>query len=292
MCACLVGLALVAGQVLRSGRLVAYVSNRDEHGDIYVMDIATTRGFNITRSAFDDCCPAWSPDGNQIAFVSVRDGDAEIYTLDITGSDLRQITDTPLHERSPAWSPDGQHIAFLALHEQSVECELYIMGADGSHVDSIADCVSLNWTDGPPSWSPDGRQIAFAAIQPTFGMGIFAVDVEGENSRWLTPDIQGGHIVTSPTWSPDGQHIAFVSDHEGSFQVYVTNADGSGIRRLTPFAASSLAPAWSPDGQHLAFAVWISSFTTELFIMDVMGNSSRQITNSRESLEYAPAWQP
>ena len=35
-----------------------------------------------------------------------------------------------------------------------------------------------------------------------------------------------------PAWSPDGRKIAFVSNRDGSYGVYVMNADGSGPRRL------------------------------------------------------------
>jgi TolB protein len=34
-------------------------------------------------------------------------------------------------------------------------------------------------------------------------------------------------------WSPDGRKITFVSDRDGTYEVYVMNADGSGQRRLT-----------------------------------------------------------
>jgi TolB protein len=38
---------------------------------------------------------------------------------------------------------------------------------------------------------------------------------------------------SSPVWSPDGTRIAFESFREGKSEVYVVNADGSGLTRLT-----------------------------------------------------------
>ena len=56
-----------------------------------------------------------------------------------------------------------------------------------------------------------------------------------------------------PAWSPDGGKIAFVSTRDGNPEIYVMNADGTGVVNLSTNAASDLGPAWSPDGTRLAF---------------------------------------
>ena len=56
----------------------------------------------------------------------------------------------------------------------------------------------------------------------------------------------------SPVWSPDGRRIAFTSDRDGRSEVYVMNADGSGVTRLTHNDAVDSSPAWSPDGRRIA----------------------------------------
>ncbi|HVH08461.1 MAG TPA: PKD domain-containing protein [Gemmatimonadales bacterium] len=47
--------------------------------------------------------------------------------------------------------------------------------------------------------------------------------------------------------------IAFSSDGSGNSQIYVMNADGSGVTRLTNDAGTDIEPAWSPDGARIAF---------------------------------------
>ena len=59
----------------------------------------------------------------------------------------------------------------------------------------------------------------------------------------------GRGIDTSPTWSPTGREIAFVSDRSGSPQVYVMDANGVGVRRLTFAGSYNDSPAWSPLGE-------------------------------------------
>ena len=84
-----------------------------------------------------------------------------------------------------------------------------------------------------------------------------------------------------PAWSPDGRRIAFRRFEESArvnSDLYVVNADGSGLRRLTRNAAKLRWFAWSPDGRTIAFLR-----NGEVYIVkaDGMGNGgSRSSTNS------------
>jgi Tol biopolymer transport system component len=119
--------------------------------------------------------------------------------------------------------------------------------------------------DLSPTWSPDGSTIAFSRLTsdsvPVDAAAIYLADRNGANVRPL-----GGVLGVSPSWSPDGKRLAFVSfvDHNGtscpasncapSGEIYVVNADGSGLRRLTRSRADDEHPTWSPDGRRIAFA--------------------------------------
>jgi len=75
------------------------------------------------------------------------------------------------------------------------------------------------------------------------------MDADGSNVVQLT-DFPATH--RSPAFSPDGVQIAFWSTRDGGLHIYVMQADGSGVRRLTQ-DGSNMDPSWSPDGKRIVF---------------------------------------
>jgi Tol biopolymer transport system component len=103
-----------------------------------------------------------------------------------------------------------------------------------------------------PVWSPDGQRIAFVlAEKPPPGvlrlqtnLDIYTLDVETGERTQLTQDRASNE---GPTWSPDGQRIAFVSTRDNAQgEIYVMNADGSDVRRLTDNELAEAMLAWAP----------------------------------------------
>lgn len=81
---------------------------------------------------------------------------------------------------------------------------------------------------------------------------LYTIDLSSGRITPLTRD--GNWNDEQPRWSPDGQRIAFKSDRGGSYNLYVMNADGSNVVRLTEYAANDHDPSWLPDGQSLVFS--------------------------------------
>lgn len=73
---------------------------------------------------------------------------------------------------------------------------------------------------------------------------------------------------SNPDWSPDGSKIAFASDRGGGMHIYVVNADGSGLTKLTEEPGGDMSPRWSPDGKRIAF-----SRLGSLMVMDSDGSN-------------------
>lgn len=94
----------------------------------------------------------------------------------------------------------------------------------------------------------------------------------------------------SPAWSPDGTRIAFYSERDGNAEIYVMNADGTGVTRLTRSSADEGYPAWSPDGRTISFdSDRTGNF--DVFAMNTDGSNVRALTK-HPARDVSATWSP
>ncbi|HXF99030.1 MAG TPA: PASTA domain-containing protein [Gaiellaceae bacterium] len=177
----------------------------------------------LTRDP-SDSDPAWAPDGKRLVFVRQVGPRARLFVVNTDGSGLANVALT--FERNvddPEWSPDGSQIAFNDTFD------VYTVNADGSGLRSLTG--GARGRPHAPSWSPDGSRIAYGALD-----GLWVVPAAGGAPQRLAGGFIPGRVdeIWEVSWSPDGSRIVFAADTGGAFQeeLYLVNADGSGLQRL------------------------------------------------------------
>ena len=138
--------------------------------------------------------------------------------------------------------------------------------------------------------APQQTQIAFDSMEEDTVSEIYVMDVDGENQRKLTNNIEGVKFAFDPTQSLDGQKIAFTALTNKNTEIYVIDANGKNPRNLTNHPADDLFPAWSPDSKWIAFSSNRDG-NSEIYVTNINGNNLRNLTNNPSS-ESSPSWSP
>lgn len=112
-------------------------------------------------------------------------------------------------------------------------------------------------------------------------------------------------IAFEPSPSPDGERIAYTGipaggGNAGNQDIYITNRDGTDVRRLTTGLDADYQPAWSPDGSRLAFVSTRADGLPDVWVMKTDGSNPTRLTEARRGDEFpgsgggamAPAWSP
>jgi len=227
-----------------------------------------------------------------------------VWVVDADGSGARRVFDWS-ETRYPSWSPDGDQIVFSRQTGGTQGREFCFRGrcfsrpartfwklgivkpGDGNFAEPLPNS-DVNQT---PDWSPSGDKIVFDAVQ-----GLMVQSVDGTVAYQITDEAKD----TNPVWSPapleggtGGSQIAFTRRQHDHWEIYVVDADGSNLRRLTNTptkpngeVASSASPAWSPapleggtGSQHIAFLTDRTG-EWEIWVMQADGSQQQPMFDS------------
>ncbi len=229
----------------------------------------------------------WSPDRSTVAFT--RSG--EIWLMNADGSNQRRIAAGGVTGGNATFSSDGTKIAFTRPCSScgQFSTDIWMMNADGS---SQTQLTNSTHSDRNPSWKPGANLIAFTRGFAA-GNQIFAVTTGASESQ-LTNVFQRNSV--NARWSPDGSKLVFESDRDTGFgfrpEIYLMNADGSNVQRITTDNFDDHNPTFSPDGTLIA---WLSGSRAEtsnnkVFVMNADGTNQHLITGGTSSDSSTPSW--
>jgi TolB protein len=220
-------------------RFLVFTTYRNRNTqDIDMIELATGKRWTLVAQGGLNITPALSPDGNVLAYASSHEGNAELYRLDTRTKAVQRLTTNAAGDLSPSWSPSGRELAFTS--DRSGGPQIFLMSADGSNVRRLTFDGDYN---AAPAWSPRGNWIAYVCRTPKKEYKLCVITPDGQKRLQLTT---GLGVDDSPSWSPDGRHLVFSSTVDGKSQIYMINADGKDLERITFTGTHNSAPSWSP----------------------------------------------
>jgi TolB protein len=220
-------------------RFIVFTAYRNRNTqNIDMIELATGKRWTLVSLSGLNITPALSPDGNFLAFASSHEGNSELYTLDTRTKAMQRLTMHAGGDLSPSWSPSGRELVFTS--DRSGGPQIFLMSMDGTNVRRLTFEGDYN---AAPAWSPRGNWIAYVCRSPKKEYKICLITPDGQKRVQLT---SGPGVDDSPSWSPDGRHLVFSSTAGGKSQIYMINADGKDLERITFTGTHNSAPTWSP----------------------------------------------
>lgn len=135
--------------------------------------------------------------------------------------------------------------------------------------------------------APNG-QISFWSDRANGRAQVFVMNADGTHQHRLTNLFS----AKRGDFSPNGRKLVF--DGRGyetlfDFDIFVMDADGSDVRRLTRGPERDTQASWSPDGRKILFSSDRGGFL-QVHVMNVDGSCVKNISRSRSS-DWATSWQ-
>jgi TolB protein len=163
--------------------------------------------------------------------------------------------------------------------------EIWEMDYDGQNEHAVTHLGTISIS---PRVSPDNSRIAFASL----GRDGWAVRMYSlELGRMVNfPAGTAGGSNQSPAWSGDGTKVAFSSSRSGDPEIYIADASGGDLRRVTNFRGPDVAPCWNPRTN--AQIAWVSGRTglPQIYTMDQDGANIQRMTDGGYAI--SPSWAP
>ncbi len=232
----------------------------------------------------------FSPDGAKLIFQSEREEKNpfyQMYVLDLNTGDTRRVSPGTGKTTCGFFQTGTDRVLFASTHadpkaleKQKAEQEFRATGKqrryswdydDAFEIYSAkqdgSDLVNLTHSpgyDAEGAFSPDGRQIVFCSLRAAFPLEKLSSELRARYEK-------------DPSWFGD---------------IYIMNADGSNVRRLTDAPGYDGGPFFSPDGKRIVWRHFEENGAiADIWTMKTDGTDKRRITDFK-SMSWAPFYHP
>jgi Tol biopolymer transport system component len=254
-------------------------------GGIYLVSVANgeLRALTLPKPPAYDLSPAFSPDGRTLAYASCEGGgnpvcDVHILSLDseaLPQGEPRRVTQQRLWLDGLCWSRDGRSVVYGSGGQ------MWRVPADSG---AAPERVELAENGSSPSSARNRDRLAF--VRRVGDADLYGFRLGGTPS----PLVQSTFFELQPQFSPDGRRIAFVSGRSGRAEIWLADADGSNLTRLTRGPGRGQEyPGWSPDGRSVVFESQAEGGSVTVWTIGVDGLGLRQITHGPGD-DVSPSW--
>jgi eukaryotic-like serine/threonine-protein kinase len=239
--------------------------------------------------------PSWSPGGARIAFWGLpiaAGGQRDIATITATGGEPVFITHDAAVDWNPVWSPDGKYIYFAS--DRGGSMNLWRVPVDEKSGKTLSEPQPLTtpsrWS-GELSMTKDGKHVVFATLDRRSNIEKIGFDDVAGNTVGTPVGVTSGTLEFADYEpSPDGNSIVLRS-YGLREDLYVSNADGTGLRKIMDDPHKNRGPSWSPDGNRIAFYSDRSG-RYEFWFINPDGSGLQQVTKSTGDSLWFPVWSP
>ena len=211
--------------------------------------------------------PDISPDGKIVAFSYLGD----IWTVETIGGVARPVTMHEAHDINPCFSRDGRWIAFSSNRHGSYD--VFVTRVHGGKPRRLTFDSGHDMALG---WSADDKSVLFSSTRGTSfpaNPEIYQVPVEGGRETKL-PFAEAKDLTISSNGRPAfvrGPGTWYRKGYRGSSNddIWISNTDGSDVRRVSDFNGQDTAPMWGPDGRKLWYVSEQSGSTANIVVQDL-----------------------
>lgn len=254
------------------GQSIAFAgfSETASFDEIFVLDAKTTTVRQLTKNAFSDKEPVFTPDGKRVLYTSDESplpdaafGILHVASIPVAGGKPEFFTEDECSSIHPGIAPDGKSVLLVKVSEASGRNSLWQYGLDGKPQRDLTESKFAR-IRAYICGAAGGLLVLWAQEEVEQQEDIYLLDPRSGQVRELPePDLP----KHNPALSPDGKLIAFVGPANFGSQLFLYDSTTNQIKQLTFKPGNTHSPMFVSNTEILFGSN--RDRESELYLMDL-----------------------